>query len=317
MAISCTLDVFPNSTLELAASDVGTPNRFVRIGIVEGIDVSVVTGSPKYEAMFLASAAVQAACVANPLTNHPEYVIRRILLEPLSDTTALARIIYETIVFGVGIPPSTYVLTDGTMASTVETNFMIDKNGKKRKISAAWDDPYEVSGAPSISEDIITMSLFEPWRTLQVDALVYGRPTDGQSKIRFVNDAQWPTQFPTFPGVPNSDPVPLPRGYWMLAEWVTRLFKTSGYYTLSAKAVSRVNRDWSEGGMLTDIHTGKYVQVGATIAEGDAIIDALFSTPYENDILYGDDPMSAFGRAVGAIRVGAYHVADFGQIFGF
>jgi hypothetical protein len=266
--------------------------------------------------MFLASAAVQAACVANPLTNHPEYVIRRILLEPISDTSAIARIIYETIVFGQGIPPSTYVLTDGTVATVEQTNYFVDKDGRRRKISTSWDDVNFLSGAPSIPEDFITMSLFMPWRTLQVDALVYGRPTNGQAKIGSVNDDIWPSQMPTFPGVPTSDPTPLPRAYWLLAEWTTRLFKTSGYFTLSAKAISRVNRDWSEGGTLVDTKTGKYVQVGATPALGDQINDALFAQPYENDLMLATDPNDP-QREPGTIRVGAYPLASFPAIFTF
>jgi hypothetical protein len=315
MAITVTLDIYPNTSLETQIAATGSPNRFARYALVDGIDVTVVAGSPKYEAMFLAQQAVVDAAAASPLDNHPEYVLQSILLDPISDTQAIARLLYETVVFGQGIPPSTYVLTDGGQLTTVATNFIINADGKRRKLALSWDPP-KLTGAKRISEDLVTHGFLFPDRVLQVDALIYGRPTNGQGYLRHVNNATWPTQAPTWPGQPVSGPTPLGRAYWLLSEYVTRMSRIGGYYTLSARAISRVVADWSEMIILQDTHTGKFVQVGSTPAKGDAIIDALFEQPYVNDVVQGVDPEKG-GRFTGVARVGAYPLADFHAIFGF
>jgi hypothetical protein len=319
MAISVTLDLFKDSTFEISSAALAQPSRFVRIAMVEGIDVTVVSGSPKYEAMFLAQQAVVAACAASPLTNHPELILQRILLEAISDTSAIARIIYETVVFGVGIPPSTYVLTDGAMLTTKQTRFIVDANGKRVPIMTSWAPTTNTTGTPPVSLDFVPMSLLFPVRTLQVDALTYGRQTNGQAFLRHVNDNTWPTVEPSFPGNPPSGPTPLPRGFFLLASFVTRQFSTGGYYTLSASAISNVIHDWSEPGVLQDTRTGKYVQPGIDVTESNAMVEALFSSQYEFGVIEQIDTTNpnAPNRPTGLIRVGPFPTADFSGIFGF
>lgn len=333
MAISVTLDVVPDSAIDTPSSSLALPSRFVRAGTVNGIDVSVVAGSPKYEAMFQAQQAVVAADAASPLTNYPGYVLRRILLSPLSDTSAKALLIYETVVFGIGVPPSTYVLADDAFLTTRTTSYV---PGSRQKITVAWDPPPSKIQEEGIAEDAVEMSILFPMRTLTVSALIYGYPTFGQDKIGYTNNAAWPTA-PTGPitvtggtltaplaltvrgfdafagtGMPSS----LPKGYWLLSRYATAQNRIGGYYQLEAQAITRVVEDWSECGMLKNLKTGKFVDVGDTIAKGDTIITNLFSTAYSYGVTRGTDPDDG-SRNTGVVRVGPYKLADFTAIFGF
>lgn len=327
MAIKVTLDTVPRTILDTPAGSTSLPKRFVRTGAIDGIDVTTVSGAPKYEAMFLAQQAISAAAAANPITNHPEYALMRILIEsdPGSDSSALAQLIYETAQFGAGQPPSTFVIVDDQVLTMRQTNYL---PGTKQKIALAWqphpDKPYE-SGIP---EDLVTMSFLFPLRTIEIDALIFGRPTQGQDYGGHVNHAPWPTsaggpfnlvfeygnsQFPTASGLQKD------KGFWLLTRYTTRRSRYAGYFTLHAQAMSRVIEDWSEFAHLMNTKTGRYVQISKTIAEGDTIIGNLMAFPYTQGIRKGIPlgPPDNGSRDVGVARVGPYPVTDFSAIFGF
>jgi hypothetical protein len=329
--MTVTLDIVPGTLIDTPAGSTLLPKRFIRMAGIDGIDVSSITGSPKYEAMFVAQTQILNAAAASPITNHPEYVLMRIVIQPdpNSDSSATAQLIYETAQFGAGQPPSTFVITDKSALTTRQTHYIPGIN-RKQKISLAWephpDKPYE----PGVPEDLVTISILFPMRVMTIDALIYGRPTEGQDFVGYVNGALWPT-LPggAFPNLifeygdatfPTASRLQKDKGFWLLTEYATQRSRYSGYFTLSAQAQSRVIEDWSECIQLRDKKTGRFVQISKTIDLGDAIIAALMAAPYQYGIVRGtpqpgnNDNMT---RNVGVARVGPYPSTDFVQIFGF
>lgn len=293
MAITVTLDVFEGAEVSTEATGTNTAaqKRFVRPAIVEGIDLTVV-GSDLSEALFIAMTEVSNKAAANPLSgSHADMYLRKIFLRAISDQTARAELVYETLQIGGG-PPSTYVLTDGAFLTTFQTNRM---PGTHKPFSTHYEDLDGENRVPEDGSDRVTMSLLRPMRKLNVSALIYGRPqTGGQDAIGSVNDAVWPT---------SGDSSPKPVGYWLLTDYTTAWTRYGGYMQLSATALTKVREDWSETGILLNKLTGKYVDVD------DTVIDALLAKPYTNTV---DSP---FGD--GIIRVGIYPLVSFSTIMGF
>lgn len=300
MSIVVTLDTVERTLLDVPRYTIDQQKRFIRNAVIQGIDVA---SSPKYEAMFLAQTAIVSAEAASSVTTgHSDLILQRILLEPLGDTTARAQLIYETALGPGGSAVSTWVITDDGNTTTRQTNYL---PGTRQKISTAWEAPASEPIA-EIPEDYVTMGFLAPLRTIRLDALMSSRPQDPQTILRRANSANWP----------STDTYPLAKGYWLMTRFASRLAQYNGYYAVSAEATSKVDEDWSEAGTLIDSRTGKYVQVGATISDGDDIIADLFSSAYAYGITYGSDSGEP-GRNTGVVRVGPYQTTNFVTVFGF
>lgn len=285
MAITVTLD-----TVEGAALEMGAQSRFARGGFVDGIDVSV--SGNKSEALWLAGEAISAAAAAAPLeASRAGAPLSRIFLEPVSDTSAKARIIYESLTGGG--PPSTYMIRDSSYMRSLTTNRM---PGTHEPIVCTWEGLAYGSGMPVVNKisDRVEFTIMAPIRTIVVSALIYGRPTeDGEDKVFHVNHALWPT------GDAALNPHAV--GFWRVDKYETNFAKYSGYYTLEAQATTKIVEDWSETGTLRNAQTGRYVKVDPDD------LTALLSPAYSYGITSGN----------GIVRVGFYPTTNYVSIFGF
>lgn len=305
-----TLDTIEQASLEYGTAT-GTPfKRFVRPCYIEGLDVTGAGGNLS-EALWLGGAAIEAAAAASPLAGaRADMLLTRIFLEPTADRSARGRILYELPQFGAGQPASTYLLRDAGVMRTFETNRM---PGTHEPLLCTFDS--SAAGAYGYGpasgfigddspqafrlSDRIIYTIMAPLRAIEVNALVYGRPTSGaQDSITYVCDASWPTS--AYPGG-TTGLVPKAKGYWRLDNYQTDYAVYSGYYTLRAFATTKVTEDWSESGTLRNAQTGRYVRVTPES------ITTLMSGPYTHGITNGN----------GIQRVGFYPLIHFPDLFGF
>ena len=304
-----TLDIIEQASLEYGTAT-GTPiKRFVRPCYVEGMDVSGAGGNLS-EALWLAGAAVEAAAAASPLAAaRADMALTRIFLEPTTDRAARGRILYELPTFGAGQPPSTYLIRDAGTMRTFETNRL---PGTHEPLECSYDSSaaggYGGVASGFIGDDSpqafrltdrIIYTVMAPLRAIEVNALIYGRPTNGaQDAITYANNASWPTG--AYPGG-TTGLVPKAKGYWRLDNYQTDYAVYNGYYTLRAFATTKVTEDWSESGTLRNAQTGRFVRVTPES------ITTLMSGAYTYGITNGN----------GIQRVGFYPLISFPALFGF
>lgn len=294
-------------TYEGAQGDIGLPgtiSRIVRPGVIDGI-TSADLGGDLTEFLFRASAAANNAALASPLRpEHAAFLLRRILIDSLSDTSAQVRLIYETTPYGGA--PSTYLITDGSVMTSYQTYTMPDTY---EEIRVGWTAPPDGTESDffdgdTIKPDNIMFNFLRPMRTIKISGLIQGQPggqngqifgssanSPGQEAVGSVNNASWPTAGPTPKGV----------GYWLLNLWQTTISRIGGYYTLEAEAITRIHSDWSEYGTLRDMKTGLYVPIST--AERAAAV----ALPYSR----GFHPYNGF------VKVCPYFSASFSTIFGW
>lgn len=294
-----TIDTTDSASLEYGTA-AGIPfKRFWRPAYVEGIDVSGSGGNIS-QALWLAGAAVEAAAASSPLdSSHSDLIISKVFLEPDADRKARARLLYELPIFGIGVPPSTYLLRDTGVGRTFETNRM---PGTHAPLDCTYTGVVSGTGSgagPYTISDRIIYTIMAPLRGIGVSALIYGRPTSApQDHVTYANDALWPSS--AYPGG-NTLLAPKGVGYWKLDRYRTDYSVYSGYYTLDAEATTKVTEDWSETGTLRNTQTGRYIKLDP------ADLAALLAPAYTYSVANGN----------GIQRVGFYPLLNFVTIFGF
>lgn len=299
MAATIIWDVVQQAGGELDAIQ----SRVIRPCVVKGMTDSS-TADP--DAIFKAYDAIVAAGV--PLgTVHPtrsNFILRRFLITPISQTSALVRLVYETGLFNG--PASVVIITDRTVNTTYESDLMPGTRIPIR-IHPTLVTFIDHAGDPQIRlipGDTVTLKMRRPTRAIGIQALIYGTPGAGYGDlVGCVNDNDWPTT-----AVATDYPI----GYWMLDGWTTSYSKYSGFYQLDALAISRVDEDWSETVTLVDEQTGKKVPVDA------ADITAMIAPPYSVGEIWpalATDPDTYDGK--GIARFGYAQTTNFATIFGF
>lgn len=293
MAAVVTMDTVSGAQLDAEL----TKKRRVRTGIVSNIPLS--TGAPDALVLEKAVDALIAAGYiftsaipgADPTCGLKRYSMRAI--DGMVNMVKFA-LIYETPDFGG--TPSAHIVRNAAVSQIEETNRMEDGTA----ISVQWASDSDTFGDFAI-KDLVSFRVFRPWRMLQVSALIYGNledigPTGGGNDKADFNDY-----------VNNADWMGKPPGYWLLKDYSTDT-TNFGYYTVTASALTRVRKDWSEYSTLYNRTIGKYVDVKP------ANEAAAISRAYAPGIIWptgGDDQYS------GLVRWGPYSWTSFPAIFGF
>lgn len=274
-----------------------TKKRRVRTGYVTNISLS--SGAP--DALVLEKAI--DALIANGQSfgtaidgADPTCVLKRYSMRAMDGYVNAVKfaLIYETPDFGG--TPSAHIIRNAAVSQIEETNRQEDGSA----IKIQWASDSDTFGANAI-KDLASFRVFRPWRMLQVSSLIYGNLEDagptggGNDKADFtdyVNNGVW---------------MGKPAGFWLLKDFSTDT-TNAGYYSVTASALTRVRKDWSEWSTLRNPYTGQFVQVK------DANESTAQSRAYSPGIIW---PKSSDDQFSGLVRWGPYEWTSFPAIFGF
>ena len=290
MAATLVLDTIADSALD---RDIENPHRRVRTGIIKNIPVN--TSTPDYAVLEKALAASGMPAMGDLMPGYSNMFLSHIRIIPAAYKTCRVLLTYEENTWPVA---TAYVLRDRSYLAQRQTEFLpgtkqvievafkgtrtistVDENGNP--ISAAVDEV--------IARDKVAMNLLLPMRQINATAIVFGDvPDDIQDLIGKVNNATWRGK---------------DKGYWLITELETDVTRYKGYFTYSVTAMTKVNEDWSEYGVLVNHLTGRY----APIKQSD--VDDLVADPYSYGITAPADS--------GIVKVCPYEEADYNGILGF
>lgn len=262
-----------------SAEAFGIIKRHARGALITGLDTSVTPADMLWSVLSLPGVPVTGQ--SHP--TRPELKYNRVLLRGVSGDSVRAQFIYET--FNPSGPASAYYITHDSFTQSFQTNMV---PGTRVPIRVSYEDP--VTGL-KIPEDYVTFTFDRTMKAISVTALIYGNPegsTDG-AYVNRANDSAWQG---------------LPIGYWRTLRYKTSYAKFSGYYQKEMTALTKVDEDWSEMGILRNSVTGRFAKVL------ESNITACLSATYA----YGIQPGTS---TLGFVRVGPYRTANFASIFGF
>jgi hypothetical protein len=284
MPATWTPDTIEGSQLEVEMAQ----GRCVRTGIMDGVD----TTDDPYQLLFeVINQLVNRGITLNPPSPLSQYqpfmLLRRVRVLGIADRSARVALFYETPEFGT---PTAYLLRHSTVLTSYQTDLL-----PGTRIPLRIKDAYDlitdggISTGFKIPGDNVLFTFLKPLESIQVYALTYGQPKDSRASVGKVNNNDWQGKA---------------KAMWLLSEWTTDQYKYSGYYTLNAAAISRVDEDWSESGILINRQTGKKIHV----QDENTTAQAMMAQPYSFGIIYNNN---------GMMRVGPYGMTDFLALFGF
>jgi hypothetical protein len=272
--------------------------RMVQTGIVEGLDTSVDEHLLLWQVLQVLAAnnyTFDPPTALDPTL--PNIILRRVRVVGVTADTCLIALYWQTPDLG---PPTIFSIRNATRLASYQTDLLPGTRKPLRIPDVIVKGGYTVPG------DNVLFNFLRPLEEIGIYSLTYGSPRVNNGNVGRVNDRAWPNVAPSLPTFGGHKPNDYQKnkGYWLLSEWTTDTQKYSGYYSTQGSAVSRVNEDWSESGMLIDRATGKRVE----LIDSDATATAMMAPEYSYGIIYASE---------GMIRVGPYDVTNFSTIFGF
>lgn len=290
--------------------------RLVRMGTVDDIDLQPGASDP--EALLNVVGATGFPNMRSPLSaNYSWLILLRVRV--LGSSAMGPRKVRVALEYGreeSEFTPTVYIVSDDTYVTQVTSPKI---PGLNQMIRCEFDSDL---GGDFVTADLIFGTFFRPARAIAISVLRYGRPTGGfQSKVGYVNDAEWPTSgvdvpsplpIPDQPQTINTNSAdPLPRAYWMLGRYRTQ-WNRQGFTTIEAQAISRVFEDWSEIFTLQNKQTGKYPFGELTESQQQGILEPIMEAEYIHGKINAPD-----NGNYGIIRVGPAPLTSFPDIFGF
>ena len=103
-----------------------------------------------------------------------------------------------------------------------------------------------------------------------------------------------------------------------MSQYSSEYDRNRGMSLVQTEAISLVNEDWSEIGMLRNEQTGKFPYAGLAAGTRLTIWNTMMGASYSHGLIYsGDGTGVGITGNPGVIRVGPYPVTNFQTIMGF
>lgn len=284
MAAILTLDTIEGAQLQADF----TGKYRVRTGTVEGIDV---VGNPDSAVLDKALDAQGMPQLGSTDPIYPLTLLSKVGVFPISNDAVRVRLEYAPINFGA---TTAYIFTDGTSLVNELTSIHPTAGAVRVGLNKTYNDVI-------IPDQTLTFDVPRPCRQISINAYLVGQPAQQPNLVGNVNSDTWPV-----------GANPLASGYWLMSEYKTSLSKWSGWYSLTASAISKTFENWMMRGAIIDPSTGKFVapsQNGAVAGGYNAAVQQFASIPYA----YGVTSAPQLGLA----SVGWFPMTAFAAAFGF
>lgn len=260
---------------------------------------------------------------ANP--SFPGMALRRIQMEPMGNSQYRGSLIYETVYPDFAFQTA-YIIEKSSTIQQFTTTFI---PGSKEPITVGFK-PKVVAGGqflgdatPSfpgdpIPTDYVHMTLIRPMRRISVTQIIVGTPPEnGDGFVGFLNTDNWQYRYPA---------------YWMLTDYNSTINRGSGFYTVTATALTKNTEDWSEFGVLQNSITGRYAPIDKAEVQTTLNKPYIFPATLAGTKLFGKpgptlpftpgDPAPTFSKSSvyqgnGFVRACPYPGVSFTKLFGF
>jgi hypothetical protein len=277
MAVEVTLDTLDLSSLDRSATQ---PSTLVRGGVVTGVVLAPDATGTDPESLFKIQQAIGIPFGTALSANFNTYTLQRIFVQGIVPGGAKFQLIYQNLLFS-GIPPSTYILRDGSTLESVSGVNLLPRLKTLLRVHKHTD----TSGNETPTRKA-SFTYTQNLRVVGVSALLFGQPQDLQDIVGKVNAGFWRGK---------------PQGFWKCINWETAISRYAGYYTLNAAAATKGNEDWSDVEILYN------PKLGDTVVPIDLDLNYVALSPYSFGII---------ADAPGILKVGLYELANFSAAFG-
>lgn len=210
----------------------GLTGRVARGFTVTDLDATSISDSTL---MFTARDTALAGAGAT-YPGQPDYKLSEIIIRGITHNGFEGQLIYE---MRIDLQPSVFIIRDRSYLQTEQTVFCL---ATKEIMRVDWN-----SGAASIPEDTVHMTVPLPMRAISFTASRFGRPPDNLGgSVGMVNDS-------TYNGYDT--------GFWLIVEATSDVLKFQNAWSYSATIITKTIIPWYHVGILQSSVTGKHAKI--------------------------------------------------------